>query len=149
MPRVYRSMKIDEAGKPTLGRSATSLGVRVHTNTRHNDVHPDPQGNVPSGKGVSVAPSAQYLPVHRVYEGFADIVEGASATDPNLRIWRMGEGDFVYSLITSDLTLFPDAPKQGVVVHGEVGPSRPMLLQTYEDALADTQNAWQIDETGA
>jgi hypothetical protein len=53
MPLVFRAMKKDEAGLPTVEPSARGLGVRTGI-----DVDLDSQGNaLANGKGVSVSPA--------------------------------------------------------------------------------------------
>ena len=52
MPLVFRAMKRDEDGLPTVERSASGLGIRPGT-----DVDVDARGNaVVNGKGMSVSP---------------------------------------------------------------------------------------------
>jgi hypothetical protein len=53
----------------------------------------------------------------------------------------MGDGPFVNGPMTEDLSLHVTSPK-----HGEVEPSREMILAAYQLALANTRDAWQIDE---
>ncbi len=76
------------------------------------------------------------------------IVEGANATDAALRIWKMGTGSFIQEMVAPGLMLRPDPPRNGVVSHGEVEPAHDMPLAAYEQALAETQELWAIDETG-
>src|SRR5271154_2187981 len=53
MPLVYRSMKRDEDGFPTVEQSASGLGVRTGT-----DIDVDEHANaIANGKGMSVAPA--------------------------------------------------------------------------------------------
>ena len=49
MERLYRTMRSDPDGLPTVGRSARALGVRVEA--RYIDVHPDPEGRIVPGTG--------------------------------------------------------------------------------------------------
>jgi hypothetical protein len=60
MPRVFRVMKRDADGLPTV--SQTSLGVRPG-----KDVDLDAQNNVlVNGKGMSVAPNWREINIHRI-----------------------------------------------------------------------------------
>ena len=77
------------------------------------------------------------------------IVEGAKSLNPDLRIWRMGEGPFQQELVTPDLLLIPDHPTAEGIKHGVIAPGREMPLTDYETALAGTQSQWVIDETGS
>ncbi len=63
MPLIYRSMKVDSAtGKPVLRRSASALGVRVYTNSRHDDVIPNAEGVVSPGRGMLCRPRLGIFP---------------------------------------------------------------------------------------
>ena len=91
MPLVYRVMKQGEDGKPLVGHSATSLGVRVPT-----DIRPDLARNVgPGTGGMSVSPSLAQLPALLVPTRLRHLVRGAKAWGGKLRIWKMGSGPFV------------------------------------------------------
>lgn len=138
MPRIYRVMKPETEEKPAVGRSATSLGVRIP-----QDIQPDENGLVEPGQGgMSVSPSLQDLPDFLVPERLEYLVPGASGRDKH-RVWRMGEGDFTASAVSADLSLRPDKPG-----HGLVEPASRMTLTEYENALAATQKQWLVDETG-
>jgi len=56
----------------------------------------------------------------------------------------MGDGPFQASAISSDLDLRPDPHK---AAHGFVEPARTMKKAGYDQALADTQDQWSIDES--
>jgi len=55
----------------------------------------------------------------------------------------MGDGPFQAAAVTSELDLRPDPHKPA---HGFVEPARTMSRDDYEQALADTQDRWTIDE---
>jgi hypothetical protein len=73
VPTIYRAM-LPDGGYPKVGRSASTLGVRVPV-----DIEPDGTGNVhPGPHGMSVAPSLRDLPVHRVPKRLRHLREGAN-----------------------------------------------------------------------
>jgi len=43
--------------------------------------------------------------------------------------------------------LQPYPPRSGIVSHGTVAPAQTMPLAAYDQALANTQDLWIIDET--
>jgi hypothetical protein len=55
---------------------------------------------------------------------------------------RLGEGAFERGAVSETLIFRPDRPN-----HGLVGPAVPMLLVSFQAALAATQDQWQIDES--
>lgn len=127
---------LPDGAYPKLGRSATTLGVRVG-----EDIAPDGNGDVhPGPHGMSVAPSLRDLPVHRVPKRLRHLREGASGSD-NSRVWRHGEGRFEVSIVAPHLVLQPDRSD-----HGIVAPESVMPLAQYEDAIAQTRSGWVIDE---
>ena len=56
----------------------------------------------------------------------------------------MGDGPFQANAISSDLDLRTDPQK---AAHGFVEPSRTMSKADYDQALADTQDQWSMDES--
>jgi hypothetical protein len=138
MPTIYRSMLAEE-GKPKIGCSATSLGVRVPPD-KNSDVPVDADGTVqPNTGGMSVSPGWRSLPVWRIPRRLRGKIEGASGS-PKLFCWRMGTGPFVEDAVAEDLVLKPDS-----ATHGTVQPERPMALSVYQGALANTRDQWVID----
>lgn len=64
------------------------------------------------------------------------------AGGPNrLRIWRLGEGDFVEGPISESLHLRIDVPP-----HALIEAAHQMTVQTYLNALADTRTLWENSE---
>src|SRR4051794_13142165 len=62
MPQVFRAMRRDEDGLPTVDRAANALGVRLGT-----DLDVDPRNNaVVNHKGMSVSPGWRDLPIFRI-----------------------------------------------------------------------------------
>jgi hypothetical protein len=137
MPRVYRVMKRGD-GKPALGASATTLGVRPST-----DITPDASGYVhPNSGGMSVSPSLRALPVFLLPRRLQALVPGAAGSNSH-SVWRMGEGPFVAGAIAERLQLRPDPQNSS---HGFVEPGGGMSLTEYQLALHATQDDWLIDE---
>ena len=137
MPRVYRVMKRSD-GKPALGATATTLGVRSSI-----DIAPDASGDVhPNNGGMSVSPSLRALPMFRVPRRLQALVPGAAGSNSHA-VWRMGEGPFVAGVIAERLQFRPDPQNSS---HGFIEPSDRMSLTEYELALHATQDDWLIDE---
>jgi hypothetical protein len=139
MPVIYRSMLID-GGKPKIGCSAITLGVRVPP-SKDADIPVGPDGSVhPNTGGMSVAPAWRSLPIFRISKRLRDKIEGASGSR-HVFCWRMGEGAFVAGSVAQGLVLNADSD-----THGTVQPNRPMPLIDYQGKLADTRDKWVIDE---
>ena len=147
--RMYRSMVPNDRtpARPSVGRSARELGVRVGV-----DVHPDESGNVgPNGEGMSVSRSLATLPDHRCPRRLRALHPGASGNDAD-RVFRLGYGAFVRGAVAAGLRLRPDdkpAPGHGTVTHGVVEPAKSVPLGDYERDLAATQEPWDVDESGS
>lgn len=135
MPRVFRVMRKDSDGLPTV--SQTSLGVRPGA-----DVDLDAQNNVlVNGKGMSVAPNWRDVNVNRIPKRLRSIVSGAGGSN-NTFCFCTGTGAFVQGIFANGLTLEPDS-----ATHGNVAPAQVVPLATYEVDLAATRPDWQEDET--
>jgi hypothetical protein len=128
-------------GYPKVGSTARTLGVRIPPD-KYADVHPDGQGRVGPGKGMSVAPRLVDLDEipHRVPARLGEYVYGASGKDSD-RVFAMGKGPFVASTVAPSLHLVRDKPK-----HGYVEPDKLMPLADYQAALAATRTSWEVDE---
>jgi hypothetical protein len=137
-PLCYRVMRIVD-GRPHIGDSARSLGVRVPP---HEPPDVTPEGGVvrPYTGGMSVAPCLRSLPLYRIPSRLVHLVPGARGND-NDWCWRIGEGSFANSPLGCNLQLTVDS-----VSHGLIEPSRAMPLDCYREALAQTQSNWVIDE---
>lgn len=135
MPRVFRVMRKEPDGLPTL--SQTSLGVRPGID---NDL--DAQNNVlVNGKGMSVAPNWRDININRVPKRLRPILPGAGGSN-NTFCFRAGSGAFVQGGFANGLTLEPDS-----ATHGNVAPAQVVPLATYETDIAATRLDWQEDET--
>src|SRR5437016_3869222 len=98
MPRVFRVMRKESDGLPTV--SQTSLGVRPG-----NDVDLDAQNNVlVNGKGMSVAANWRDINVNRIPKRLRPIVPGAGGSNTWF-CFRMGTGPFQQGVFASGLTL--------------------------------------------
>ena len=139
MPLIYRSMYAT-GNKPTIGSSATTLGVRVPPSDKA-DLPVEPDGMVrPNTGGMSVAPAWRDLAVWRISKRLRGKMEGA-CDSMNIFCWRMGNGPFVPEQVATGLFLRPDSN-----IHGNVEPDHPMPLSEYQAALAATREQWEIDE---
>ncbi|MBI1832482.1 MAG: hypothetical protein HYR84_13645 [Planctomycetes bacterium] len=131
MPLVFRVMKRDADGLPTVAPSASALGVRPSV-----DIDVDNQGNaVVNFKGMSVSPSWRDISIFRIPKRLGG--QGSN----NTFCFKMGTGAFQQGLLSPGLELFPDSP-----THGVVRPEKSVALQKYESDLAATRGAWLIDE---
>ena len=84
---VYRAMKRDDDGLPTIEPSAKGLDVRPGA-----DIDVDQQGNViPTGKGMSVSPGWRDLPLWRIPKRLRNKVPGAVAPNSTW-CFRTGTG---------------------------------------------------------
>jgi hypothetical protein len=136
MPLVFRAMKRDEDGLPTVEPTANGLGVRPGT-----DVDVDAQGNVAvNGKGMSVASSWRSLPISRIPKRLRDKVPGARGSN-NTFCFKTGSGPFQAGPFAPGLDLVPDS-----TTHGCVTPTQPVPLAQYQGDLAATRADWQFEE---
>jgi hypothetical protein len=136
MPQIFRAMS-RVGDKPLVAPTARGLGVR-----RGVDIAVDDSGNVsPGSGGMSVAPDWKLLPPWRIPRRLSHIVPQASGRNDDA-CWRFGENGFITEPIGEHLRFVPDRP-----THGVVEPALEMQLSRYEEALADTQHDWQIDES--
>jgi hypothetical protein len=135
MPRVFRVMRKEPDGLPTV--SQTSLGIRPGV-----DVDLDAQNNVlVNGKGMSVAPNWRDINRNRIPKRLRTTVPGARGSN-NTFCFRTGNGPFLQGPFASGLMLEPDSAK-----HGNVAPAMVAPLATYEGDIAATRQDWQEDET--
>jgi hypothetical protein len=136
MPLIYRTMQ-KEGDLPKLGRSATTLGVRIPA-----DIAADESGRVsPSAGGMSVAPAWRFLRAHRIPRRLKHLAPDATGSN-NIYCWRMGDGAFVDGRLADGLSF-----RRDTAAHGLVEPATIMPLPTYEAALEATRDQWVIDET--
>jgi hypothetical protein len=141
MPLIFRAMTRNLEGKPVAGTSARSLGVRVPPDGAA-DIAPDAAGNVhPETGGMSVAPAWRKLPSYRIPKRLAPLAPDACGKNEDA-CFRLGEGEFIRSVVTAELMLRPDRPS-----HGLIEPAVLMSLVNFQAALAATQDQWQIDES--
>jgi hypothetical protein len=141
-------MKAD-GNYPQIGNDATSLGVRVSNDGESPSDIPVEDGRVKPGTGgMSVAPSAELLPSHRIPKKFRDRYRDARGSNA-LVCWQMGEGPFVSGPL-ADRLVFRNDPARPAA-HGFVEPDQEMTLTEYQEALAATQSTWKyvpwVEET--
>src|SRR6266568_5132444 len=133
MPRVFRVMRKEPDGLPTVNR--TSLGVRPGI-----DIDLDAQHNVlVNGKGMSVAPNWRDINVLRIPKRLRPIVPGAGGSN-NTFCFCAGTGAFVQGPFANGLTLEPDS-----LTHGNVAPAQIEPFATYEADIGATRPDWQED----
>ncbi len=141
MPLIWRGMRMDETF-PEVGPGGNLLGVRVGSD--EGDDIPDEEGWVlPGTGGMSVAPTLDTLPIHRIPRRlrakYPERFPNAVGSN-QLHCWSMGEGDFVEGRIADKLALRPDPAKPKR--HGFVEPEEKMSIADYEAALTATQALW-------
>ncbi len=127
--KVLRAMKADEDGKPAIGRTARTLGVRTGGGTQ--DIAMAASGYVlPETGGVSVSPPPpESLPEHRRPGEY-----GGIGRDP---VWELDTDE-----LPPELAYRPD-PGQPYR-HGFIEPAAPMPLERYEAHLHATRDLWQL-----
>jgi hypothetical protein len=136
MPLLFRIMRRDDDGFPTLGQSSSTLGVRPGY-----DVDIDAQGNVVSnGKGMSVAPAWRTISILRIPKRLKDKVSGAMGSN-NTYCFKTGVGPFQAGPITPSLMLVPTS-----LIHGHVAPTQTVQFAQYEYDIGATRLDWQVDE---
>lgn len=139
-PRMYRSMFADVSGKrPEVGTKFGLLGVRA------TDVPVSDDGQVsPRTGGMSVQRSLRELRPELIPKRLRESLGLPYARgNPKLHVWRLGTGPFMEARISDNLSLRPDY--QGSA-HGNLEPATRMSASDYQTALADTRDAWEVDE---
>src|SRR5688572_5778937 len=124
-------------GKPKVGSESKRLGVRVAPNPIE-DIVVNSDGTVsPATGGMSVAPQWRKLKLHLIPKRL-----GGRGHD-DLVCWRLGDGEFVETMISNDLIFRPDPNP----THGLIQPARSMPVVQYQEALAATRDDWTRDES--
>lgn len=142
-PKVYRAMSPDDDGRPAVGRTARSLGVRVTAPNSQVfdgvDIATHADGTVrPATGGMSVAPRWQDLPPHRIPRRLNTSLETRDACGNNRDVcWTVGSGGFQAGEFGPALVLAVDSP-----IHGTIQPGRITSLTEYEAALTATRDEW-------
>jgi hypothetical protein len=136
---MYRAMTRDDDGKPLIGATARSLGVRIRPEGEAGGDIPVVAGFVRSGTGgMSVAPEWWHLPVWRIPKRYDMAWLGRVARGKNEdACWHMGDGSFTDGMVSERLELIVDEP-----THGTVQPSNSMHLDEFQGALAETRDSW-------
>lgn len=138
MPLIWRGMRMAD-GRPEVGQAGNLLGVRVGAG--ESDDIPEENGYVQPGMGgMSVSPSLETLPPHRIPRRLRSRFPDATGSN-RLHCWAMGEGAFVRGRLVEHLVLRPDpeAPER----HGFVEPEQRMPVGEYEAAITATRNQWR------
>lgn len=138
MPLIWRGMRMSE-DRPEVGRGGNLLGVRVGSG--ETDDIPEENGCVQPGTGgMSVSPSLETLPPHRLPRRLRSRFPEASGSN-RLHCWSMGDGPFVFGGVAESLVLRldPDDPER----HGFVEPERRMPVEEYEAAITATRVQWR------
>jgi len=122
-PDLYRAMRPAEGGRPSLGRSARSLGIRPQTDI------PVVEGMVsPLSGGMSVSlGDPRYLPEHR-----RPLSLGGTGKDP---VYRLKARQ-----VPKALAVRSDADLEG---HAFLEPAHVMPIETYEESIASSQRRWR------
>lgn len=131
MQKIFRTMSCDGA-HPRVGTEPNCLGARVGV-----DVHPV-EGLVGPGGGLSVAPDWRELPGHLIPRRLKPLYPGAKGKREGDCIWYAGETPFTAGDFASGLCLRVTSPH-----HGQLEPAKHMSVNDYQNALADTRNAWR------
>jgi len=126
---------------PVVGTTSSSeLGARPGI-----DITVDAAGSVVlDSSGMSVAPEWRVIDFTRIPRRLRHIVPGATGAN-NTSCFTMGAGPFQSGVIANGLELIPDqgpAP----ITHGVIAPAQVVPEAQFQTDLANTRNAWQIDE---
>jgi hypothetical protein len=141
MPKIYRSMRKTDDGKPRVDASGKGLGVRGKPVNGVVDVDVDQDGQVIlNGKGMSVAPSWRDLPYFLISRRLKNQFPAARGS-ADVFSFTMGEGLFADGPVASGLDLTTDSSSHGLVV-----PKYSVPLDQYQTDLANTLDRWIIDE---
>src|SRR4051812_40044130 len=107
MPLIYYSMFPDENG-PRIGPTGNTLGARLGPPEEGGDIPVAADGTVAPGTGgMSVTPSLETLPLHRIPKWLRSRIPRARGNNA-LLVWKMGEGAFEPGPVTADLIFRPD-----------------------------------------
>jgi hypothetical protein len=126
--RLFRSMKEDSEGRPSVGPSGRMLGVRPGNSPTPDVLAVQATDLVlPNQGGMSVTPhDPMHLLKHRRPPSL-----GGTGQDP---VWYIEIDE-----LGPELQFRQDSP-----THGVVEPVQPMTLQEYQDALASTRAPWKL-----
>jgi hypothetical protein len=125
---LFRVMRPAEDGKPLVGDEPSLLGVRCDHPSGRNDVKRGKNGLIfPGTGGLSVNPD-DYT---RIYPTILDM---ALDEEEEEQVWCLQLEDLSHELAYRE-------PRAG---KGLIEPSRPMTLERFQRALADTRDAWRI-----
>jgi hypothetical protein len=141
MPKIYRSMRKADDGKPVVDATGKGLGVRGVPVNGVVDLDLDDEGKVIlNGKGMSVAPAWRDLPYFLVPKRLKDRFPAARGRS-DLYGFTMGDGPFANGRVAIGLDLEVKSPTHGVVV-----PQASVPLDQFQRDLANTRSHWIIDE---
>jgi hypothetical protein len=137
----------DATGRlPEIANNKTALGVVEMLNEE------DGNGDIlvvdgmvrPDRHGMSVSPSPDYLPLHRIPKRLKQVVPidlGIPRGKNTLVCWRTGEGAFADSRFDVGLLFHLDPDNAN---HGLVGPDAVVALADYRAALGKTHPNWTL-----
>jgi hypothetical protein len=132
--RFYRVMIPGDDGLPKIGRSASTLGVRVEGRDRRPDIAPKHGRVKPGCGGMSVTPDDW----HGIY--FAFLENAIDDGEPD-EVWCLQHGSLGVDLMFRADPAKPDT-------HGFIEPAREMSLEEYESALEATRPHWRLYSIG-
>jgi hypothetical protein len=119
---IYRTMRADPDGHPLVADTTSGLGVRDW------EIEQDEDMAIPEAGGMSVAPDSP-LSLPRAFR--PKELRGLSRHPA----WELDVDDLGEALVYRP---DPDDPTR----HGFVEPSRPMRMEEYRYALAETRTLW-------
>ena len=124
-------------GKPKIGSSARSLGVREPREGSRGDL-PVVDGMVVPGTGGMSVSKEWSEPFLRLPKRYFHPTRFKFGLATNLdSVWVFGLGSFEAAPISLRLQFRPDRPK-----HGLIEPLRKMPLDEFQAALASTRTDW-------
>jgi len=147
MPLVYRSMIPDVTGhQPHVAQDKNSLGVCVSEPPGDHDdmIVIDGDSVLPIRQGMSVSPSPDSLPIHRIPRRLKKNLPqhlGVPSGNNKCVCWLAGDGEFRDGLFAASLMFWTEP--EGSATHGVVGPAKRTTLAGYRQALTATQPVWK------
>lgn len=142
MPKTYRVM-LEADAKPRVGEASNMLGARPNVDIpiRDGQVFPETGGLSVNGCPCSIPPTI-------APRGLRTIVPGAKNTNSDgRRLWSLGTGLFTDSGVAEHLRLrLREASEVELSQKGFVEPEQETSFNNYQQAIADTQVRWELDE---
>ena len=134
MPKMYRSMFTD-GDSPAVGSKSNQLGAR-----EGSDIHPDSNGIIAPGEGMSMTGCPCHLPPHLIPRRLRSVF-GKGEGRNELVIWCHGSGEYKSHSISEELYANATSFR-----HGHIEPATEMHKDKFNAALSETKFSWKVNE---